>query len=129
MQAVSRESYAAATARLEAYGRDAQPSAIEATADELVEVARLLAGEPRLRRALSDPARDGQARVGLLRELLRGKVSGDAADLLAEIVGAQVLPGLLEPDDLAAPYLFLASDGARDMTGQALMLDRGEVMA
>lgn len=50
-------------------------------------------------------------------------------DLLAEIVGAQVLPGLLEPEDVAAPYLFLASDGARDMTGQALMLDRGEVMA
>ena len=50
-------------------------------------------------------------------------------DLLAEIVGAQVLPGLLEPEDLAAPYLFLASDGAKDMTGQALMLDRGEVMA
>lgn len=51
------------------------------------------------------------------------------ADLLEDIVGAQVLPGLLEPEDLAAPYLFLASDGARDMTGQALMLDRGEVMA
>lgn len=50
-------------------------------------------------------------------------------DLLDEIVGAQVLPGLLEPEDLAAPYLFLASDGAKDMTGQALMLDRGEVMA
>jgi len=51
------------------------------------------------------------------------------ADLLAEIVGAQVLPGLLEPDDMAPGYLFLASDGARDMTGQAIMLDRGEVMA
>ena len=51
------------------------------------------------------------------------------ADLLAEIVGAQVLPGLLEPDDMAPLYLFLASDGARDITGQALMLDRGEVMA
>lgn len=51
------------------------------------------------------------------------------ADLLDEIVGAQVLPGLLEPEDLAAPYLWLASDGAKDMTGQALMLDRGEVMA
>ena len=50
-------------------------------------------------------------------------------DLLAEIVGAQVLPGLLEPDDLASPYLWLASEGAKDMTGQALMLDRGEVMA
>jgi 3-hydroxybutyrate dehydrogenase len=50
-------------------------------------------------------------------------------ELLSEIVGAQVLPGLLEPEDLASPYLFLASDGAKDMTGQALMLDRGEVMA
>jgi len=56
--------------------------------------------------------------------------SGRSEDaLLDEIVGAQVLPGLLEPADLAAPYLFLASDGAKDMTGQGLMLDRGEVMA
>ena len=46
-----------------------------------------------------------------------------------ESIGAQVLPGLLEPQDLAAPYLFLASDGAKDMTGQGIMLDRGEVMA
>ena len=30
---------------------------------------------------------------------------------LAEITGAQVLPGLLEPDDMAPLYLFLASDG------------------
>ncbi|MFZ1469276.1 MAG: hypothetical protein WAT09_09875 [Paracoccaceae bacterium] len=51
------------------------------------------------------------------------------ADLPAEIVGAQVLPGLLEPDDMAALYLYLASDGARDITGQAMMLERGEVMA
>lgn len=58
------------------------------------------------------------------------KQSGrDEQDLLDEIVAAQVLPGLLEPDDMAAAYLYLASDGARDMTGQALMLDRGEVMA
>lgn len=50
-------------------------------------------------------------------------------DLLDEIVAAQVLPGLLEPEDMAPLYLFLASDGARDITGQAIMLDRGEVMA
>ena len=50
-------------------------------------------------------------------------------DLLTEITGAQVLGGLLEPDDMAALYLFLASDAARDITGQAYMLDRGEVMA
>jgi 3-hydroxybutyrate dehydrogenase len=51
------------------------------------------------------------------------------AALLDEITGAQVLGGLLEPDDMAALYLFLASDPARDITGQAYMLDRGEVMA
>lgn len=49
--------------------------------------------------------------------------------LLDEIVSAQALPGLLEPEDMASLYLFLASDGARDITGQAYMLDRGEVMA
>lgn len=53
----------------------------------------------------------------------------DEADLLAEITDAQVLPGLLEADDMAAACLFLASDGARDITGQAIMVDRGEVMA
>lgn len=51
------------------------------------------------------------------------------AELLDEITGAQVLPGLMEPDDMAAAYLYLASDGARDITGQAIMVDRGEVMA
>ncbi|MBL4767979.1 MAG: SDR family oxidoreductase [Rhodobacteraceae bacterium] len=50
-------------------------------------------------------------------------------NLLDEITGAQVLGGLLEPDDMAPLYMFLASDGARDITGQAYMLDRGEVMA
>ncbi|WP_264211155.1 SDR family NAD(P)-dependent oxidoreductase [Leisingera thetidis] len=50
-------------------------------------------------------------------------------DLLSEITAAQILPGLLEPDDISAAYLYLASDGARDITGQAVMVDRGEVMA
>ena len=50
-------------------------------------------------------------------------------DLLDEIVAAQVLPGLLAPADMVPLYLFLASDAARDITGQAYMLDRGEVMA
>jgi 3-hydroxybutyrate dehydrogenase len=49
--------------------------------------------------------------------------------LLDEIVAAQVLPGLLEPEDMVPLYLFLASEAARDITGQAYMLDRGEVMA
>lgn len=53
----------------------------------------------------------------------------DEAELLDEIMSAQVIGGLLEPDDMAPLYLFLASDAARDITGQAYGLDRGEVMA
>lgn len=58
------------------------------------------------------------------------KSSGRSEDeLLKEIISGHVLGGLLEPDDMASIYLYLASDGARDITGQAYHLDRGEVMA
>lgn len=49
-------------------------------------------------------------------------------DLLAEIVGAQAFGGLMEPGDMAATYLFLASDAADNITGQAFTVDRGELM-
>ncbi|WP_421914143.1 SDR family NAD(P)-dependent oxidoreductase [Mesorhizobium sp.] len=49
------------------------------------------------------------------------------ADLLDDIVGAQALPGLMEPADMAGTYLFLASDLAANITGQSLGVDRGEV--
>jgi len=56
------------------------------------------------------------------------KRAGAAEDaLLAEIVGHQALPGLMEPDDVAGPYLFLASELAANITGQTLGIDRGEV--
>lgn len=48
-------------------------------------------------------------------------------ELLASIVGVQALPGLMEPADIGGPYLFLASDMARNITGQSLGADRGEV--
>lgn len=47
--------------------------------------------------------------------------------LLDSITGAQALPGLMEPEDMAEAYLFLASDAARNITGQSLGVDRGEV--
>lgn len=55
----------------------------------------------------------------------RGGVEEDV--LLAQIVGAQALPGLMEPEDIAAAYLFLASPLAASITGQTLGADRGEV--
>ncbi len=49
-------------------------------------------------------------------------------DLLAEIVGAQAIGGLMEPEDMVATYLFLASAAADNITGQAVTVDRGELM-
>jgi 3-hydroxybutyrate dehydrogenase len=48
------------------------------------------------------------------------------ADLLADIVGHQAFAGLMEPDDVTGPYLFLASSLAANITGQTLGIDRGE---
>ena len=49
------------------------------------------------------------------------------AVLLETILTGQALPGLMEPDDLASAYLFLASPLASCITGQTLGVDRGEV--
>jgi NAD(P)-dependent dehydrogenase (short-subunit alcohol dehydrogenase family) len=51
-----------------------------------------------------------------------------ASEVLASILGGQALPGFLEPADLVGTFLFLASDSARALTGQALAVDNGEVM-
>ena len=48
-------------------------------------------------------------------------------ELMEEITGAQILPGLMEPDDVAGVYLFLASDLAASITGQSIGVDRGEL--
>ncbi len=50
-------------------------------------------------------------------------------DILGEIMAGQSLPGLMEPSDIAELYLFLASDAARNITGQTFNIDRGEVMS
>ena len=47
--------------------------------------------------------------------------------LLADILAGQALPGFMQPADIVGPYLFLASDGAANITGQSLGIDRGEV--
>lgn len=51
------------------------------------------------------------------------------SELLAEIERGQVMGGLMEPADIAGTYLYLASPAAASITGQAIPVDRGEVMA
>ena len=50
-------------------------------------------------------------------------------DMLNDILAAQCLTGLMEPEDVASLYLFLASDAARNITGQAYNVDRGEILS
>lgn len=52
----------------------------------------------------------------------------DSAAMEAEIVARQALPRMLEPEDLAGVFLFLASADAAALTGQSLAASRGEVM-
>ena len=59
--------------------------------------------------------------------LMAAARSTDEAGLLKEIVAGQALAGLMEPDDMQGAYLFLASEGAANITGQSLGVDRGEV--
>lgn len=89
MQAASRQSYAAAAERLEAFATEATAERLGTVADELHAVARVLADQPRLRRALSDPARYGEDRAGLLRGLLAGKVGDDTLALLDTLVAGR----------------------------------------
>ena len=49
-------------------------------------------------------------------------------DLLDEITATQCIEGLQQADDVAQPYLFLASPMAENITGQSLNADRGEFL-
>jgi F-type H+-transporting ATPase subunit delta len=89
MQAASRQSYAAAAERLDAVAAGATTPQLGTVADELLAVARVLADQPRLRRALSDPTRSGEDRAALLRELLAGRIGDDTLPLLDTLVAGR----------------------------------------
>lgn len=63
-----------------------------------------------------------------LRELSESSGRTEA-EVEAEIMSAQAIDGLMEPADMADTYMFLASEGGANITGQAIHVDRGEVMA
>ncbi|WBB66717.1 F0F1 ATP synthase subunit delta [Micromonospora sp. WMMD812] len=118
MQAASRESYQAAAEHLETYVRGSEPSAVVSAADDLLSVAALLRREPRLRRALSEPARSGADRAGLLGDMLRGKIGAEALDLLSTLVrGRWSAPSeLLDgAERLGVEALLASADKAGDL--------------
>jgi F-type H+-transporting ATPase subunit delta len=119
MGAAGRESYAAAADALDAGARKATPAALAKRAEELLGVAGLLAREPRLRRALSDPARTPEDRVGLMTGLLTGKVSAGTIGLLSVLVRgrwstpSELLDGV---ERLGVEALLASADRAGDLS-------------
>jgi F-type H+-transporting ATPase subunit delta len=89
MQPMNRESYAAAAERLDTFATGERPVPLAGIADEILSVADLLERQPRLRRALSDPARSGEDRAELLGSLLEGKAAEDTVTLLRLLVAGR----------------------------------------
>ena len=88
MRGASRASLAEASDQLEAAAAANKGSAAT-IGDELFAVAHLLDAEHGLRRTLTDPAREPEAKAGLIRSLLAGKVSAAVLDLMAGLVSAR----------------------------------------
>ena len=82
MQGVSRASLASAEERLEALLGAPGVDRV-AVADALFAVTGLLDGNVSLRRALTDPSQQGDAKAGLSTRLLAGKVPDGVVDLVA----------------------------------------------
>ena len=89
LQATSRESLAAATARLDALVDASSSADLQQLGDQLFAITRLVAGQLALRRALADPAAPEQARTGLLRQVLGGKVGASALEVASELVASR----------------------------------------
>ena len=123
MRGVSRTSHAEAAERLEAL-LDRTPDAGARTqlGAELFGVVDLLDSSVPLRRALTDPSRDGESKAGLLARLLQGKVSSDAADLL----GGAARSRWSAAHDLADSVEILAVDTVLAAAESADRLDRTE---
>lgn len=85
MNGASREALAAARERLDALTDSTSVNAAQ-LADELAAVTALLGREVSLRRVLTDPAQDGEAKAQLAERLLGAQVGGPALDLLSGMV-------------------------------------------
>lgn len=109
--AASRQSYAAAAEHLDRVAAGATPDDLAGIADELLAVAWLLVGQPRLRRALADPARRGEDRAALLRGLLAGKIRQQTQELLDTLVAGRWSSGtdLLNGGEQLGAQALLAS--------------------
>jgi F-type H+-transporting ATPase subunit delta len=89
MQAASRDALAASRARLDEVTAGLTAEELSRLAEDLLGVARVLAHELPLRRALSDPSRSGADRSGLAERLFGPHVDRPALSVLGSMVGVR----------------------------------------
>lgn len=89
LQASSRESLAAAHARLDTLVDSASAADLQKLGDDLFAITRLVATQVSLRRHLADPAVPTEARAGLLRSILDGKVGEQALEVATGLVSSR----------------------------------------
>lgn len=116
------------------WGRTAVPgfAAYVASKHALIGLARTLSRELGPRSIRVNAVCPGWVRTeASLRSLaVMAREQAVSEEALADSIAAdQSLGGLMEPDDVAGLYLYLASEAAANVTGQAIPIDRGEVMA
>jgi F-type H+-transporting ATPase subunit delta len=121
MQGVSRESFAAARETLDTLVR-AGDTDLHRLSDELFELTTLLDREPALRRALTDPARNGDDRAGLARAVLGDRLGSATLDLVVWAVRAR----WSTPRDLADALELLAVEAQVAAAEKAGRLDAVE---
>lgn len=113
MRGTSRSSLAGARERIESLlaGPDA-----ERLGEELLSVARLLDSSAGLRRALTDPSRDGSDKAALVERILSGQTSGTTVDVVSGLARSRWSSGR----DLAnacEELGFLATIGVAEQSG------------
>lgn len=86
MQGASRQSLAAAKERLDTLTDEVGSVGVVDLGEQLFAVADLLDQEVSLRRVLTDPARLGEAKAHLVRELFAGQVGEAAIELIGGMV-------------------------------------------
>jgi F-type H+-transporting ATPase subunit delta len=121
MQGSSRASLASAEERLEALlgAPDVDRTGV---ADGLFAVAGLLDHNVALRRALTDPSQEGEAKAGLANRLLHGKLPGEVVDLVAGLARSR----WSQARDLADALERLAVTALMSAAESAGRLDRVE---
>lgn len=114
----NRGTYAAAVERLNGFATGDRPVPLAGIGDELLGVAALLEGQPGLRRVLTDPARTGEDRSGLLDSLLDGKVAEDTRAVLRVLVTGRWSRGvdlLNAVERLGVEALLASADSAGEL--------------